>query len=106
MNAPTNDPRVLPDDAAAALKENLIVLLDLEPAAGQAEVSDDQIISAARDLKLSVAKTTAANESAQAQETAINGIIAESVGALNRDQAKLALDQRRRFSIKHFTGQP
>ena len=74
------------------MKAQLIQLLKLSPAPGNAEVSDDQIINAVTALQ---AAQTAA-EAKAAHDKEVNDLIRESCGALSRNSAEDILADRKR----------
>jgi hypothetical protein len=72
------------------MREKLIELLGLKPADVTNEVADDQIVAAVAGLK----RQSDAAAEASKNEKAIRDLVAESFGALNREQAKQILAER------------
>jgi hypothetical protein len=82
------------------MREQLTSLLNLKPAGNQSEVSDEQIIAAVTELQCQ-AKARAGERAAEKE---ITDLIAESCGALSREDAKRVLASRAVANPKKFKG--
>jgi hypothetical protein len=85
-------PATQPKTPYQKMKQKLIEMLDLKPAADQTEVTDEQVIFAVAHLQSQLL----GHHNAAAYEKAITDLIVESCGALNRETAKEVLAQRKR----------
>jgi len=74
------------------MKTKLVEQLGLKPAAGQTEVTEEQVVTAVAEIQSQLH----GHHGAAAYEKAINDLIVQSCGALNRDTAREVLVQRER----------
>ncbi|MDR3459425.1 MAG: hypothetical protein P4N60_18515 [Verrucomicrobiae bacterium] len=74
------------------MKDQLIQILGLKPAAGAAECTDAEIVAAVAELK----RRDDASAATAAKERAITDLVNQSLGALSRDSAREIVEERTR----------
>ncbi|MDR3460136.1 MAG: hypothetical protein P4N60_22135 [Verrucomicrobiae bacterium] len=77
------------------MKDQLIQILGLKPAAGAVECTDGQIVAAVTELK----RRDDASAAMAAKERAITDLVNQSLGALSRDSAREIVEERMRTEV-------